>query len=921
MFFFDWIKKILFQSIEEDISEEKDKLNLVQIKNIKEPKKENKSDKNAIIRLIAVISFFILMYFFIKFMRKEEKVFQNRSYTMIQKKYNKKKLKDLNTHQLINKNNIHVNKHLKIDLSLEHSNFVHLKIYGIKNRWEIPKEILNKEYFNDINETSERKNVDFKIKCGHSKKSFYFKLYQKSKSRRKKNFYSFTTEKNFLFSKNYINFESILSSDNIYGFGERIHNFKLTKGTYTIWPTNQKIKNDDVKEGQKSYGHQPIGLHKTRFKNVWLGFVFFNSNAQDIQIYKKSGKKTVLSHKTIGGIIDYYIIVNNSPEKVIKDIKYLIGMPALPPFWAFGYHQGGDMYKSIDEFKKIYKIYDKKEIPLDSMWIKEKLLNKDFAYFIRENFHLNDHSHLIISKNCGIPLKKKKSKKYLKIGNEYNLFVKSGFNGKNLILKYKSGKQIIPDFLDPEIDILWNEILFDIYNKKASFDGIYLENLPIILNTKKNNIINKLKLAYLPGSKEYINIFSNDGFNLNAITHNNMIYNNKPIINIYQSKHTFNFIKKLNKRPFIISQANSFGTGKYSFHFFSENNSQNNFLKYSISNIFTYNIFGIPFTGADICGYYQTANEDLCTRWYNIGSFYPFMRNNFSPKVEKMKYPWSFDSKTENIIKRDIQTRYSLLRYYYSQFFLISINEKGGFFKPVMFEFPNEKNSYENIEKRIMLGEAFLLCPFFSDKENNKKFYFPNANWNRYPSGKNIINYFPNKAHLKKRTIELSGKKEKLHIFLRGGYIIPMQDTFGKYIKNTFYLRQEKLNLIINPNHLGIGKGTIIFDNDEINTIKKEKYIRVELEFKNKILKIKTRFNHIKYIYRDDILNTIEIWRINELFEEKIINKGDIFIKIKLKKNIDMKIKGKYYKENNKMKIFFTKEISLFDINEIDMNG
>ena len=83
MFFFNWIKKILFQSSEEDISEEKDKLNLVQIKNIKEPKKENKSDKNAIIRLIAVISFFILMYFFIKFMRKEEKVFQNRSYKIL----------------------------------------------------------------------------------------------------------------------------------------------------------------------------------------------------------------------------------------------------------------------------------------------------------------------------------------------------------------------------------------------------------------------------------------------------------------------------------------------------------------------------------------------------------------------------------------------------------------------------------------------------------------------------------------------------------------------------------------------------------------------------------------------------------------------------------------------------------------------
>ena len=56
-----------------------------------------------------------------------------------------------------------------------------------------------------------------------------------------------------------------------------------------------------------------------------------NSNAQDVQIYKNEKKETVISHKTIGGIIDYYIIVNNSPENVIRDIKYLIGSPALPP--------------------------------------------------------------------------------------------------------------------------------------------------------------------------------------------------------------------------------------------------------------------------------------------------------------------------------------------------------------------------------------------------------------------------------------------------------------------------------------------------------------------------------------------------------------------------------------------------------------
>ena len=63
-------------------------------------------------------------------------------------------------------------------------------------------------------------------------------------------------------------------------------------------------------------------------------------------------------------------------------------------------------------------------------------------------------------------------------------------------------------------------------------------------------------------------------------------------------------IIKKEKRPFILSRGNTIGNGKYSFHWFGENESTNSNLNYSISSIFTYNIFGIPFTGAYICGYY-----------------------------------------------------------------------------------------------------------------------------------------------------------------------------------------------------------------------------------------------------------------------------------------------------------------------------
>lgn len=122
-------------------------------------------------------------------------------------------------------------------------------------------------------------------------------------------------------------------------------------------------------------------------------------------------------------------------------------------------------------------------------------------------------------------------------------------------------------------------------------------------------------------------------------------------------------------------------------------------------------------------------------------------------------------------MREAIKLKYSLIRYYYTELFDMSIRGSGTLFKPLFFEFPDDLKATQNIEYNPMIGSALKLSinPE-SLTQKTSTFYFPAGLWCRLKGNTNGENCFTSKGQNKTYPSDLSDYQ--LH--LREGFIVPM---------------------------------------------------------------------------------------------------------------------------------------------------
>ncbi|XP_072776102.1 sucrase-isomaltase, intestinal [Taeniopygia guttata] len=634
------------------------------------------------------------------------------------------------------------------------------------------------------------------------------------------------------FSNQFLEITTTVPSTSVYGFGEHEHpTFKhnmdfVTYGMYARDQAPTSFAN--------LYGVHPFYMCVEPDSNAH-GVLLLNSNAQDVTLSPNPS----LTFRTIGGILDFYLFMGPTPENVVQQYTEAIGRPHMPAYWSLGFQLSRWGYNSLDVLKatvdrmKHYDIpYDVQHYDIDYM---ERRL--DFTYdkvnfaglpeFMKELKKNGKHNVVILDPFVTKDEEPGTYRPY-ELGQEMGVWVNNSDGVTPAVGQaWPPGYSVFPDFTNPRTVEWWTTLCLE-FKDVLDYDGIWIDmnepsnfmrgQIPGCADTEINNppytpSITDRSLAektLCPDSKTYLGDH----------------YNTHSLFGWSQTEPTFNVVQQATgKRAFVLSRSTFVGSGKHGAHWLGDNFSLWKDLRRSIIGILEFNLFGIPYIGADICGFNYNTTYELCLRWMQLGSFYPFSRNhNSEGNIEQD--PAVFGDTFAEISRDTLRIRYSLLPYLYTLFYESHVYG-GTVARSLMHEFTSDQETH-GIDTAFLWGPAFMIAPVLEEATRSVSVYFPEAQWFDYYTGLEVPSAW------KKTYTTVSAPLNKIPLYIRGGYILPQQAP----ATTTTESRLNPFGLIIALDEEGQASGSLFWDDgDSIDTIEKENYFLAKYTFSNGSLK------------------------------------------------------------------------------------
>jgi alpha-D-xyloside xylohydrolase len=454
--------------------------------------------------------------------------------------------------------------------------------------------------------------------------------------------------------------------------------------------------------------------------------------------WKPVTNETVFS-SPVAEALDYTVFAGSGDE-VIASYRELTGAAPMLPIWALGYIHCRERYHTQDELLENAKTFRQKGLPID-------VIVQDWQYWGKYGWNSmrfdedqypnpTDMLRQIHEMNMRMMISVwSKIDKQSEVGKDLN---SRGF--------YIAESDWI-DFFNPDAaKAYWNH--FSDKLLPLGIDAWWLDATEPENDDLRNR---KIRNGTLPGE---------------------LLRNAYPI---YVNKTVYEGLRQDDptRRAFILTRSAFTGMQRYGIATWSGDVGNDwETLRRQITAGLGQMSTGLPWWTYDAGGFFRPADQyinpafhELFLRWFQTATFFPLLRvHGYMSNTE----PWNYGNEVEKIVLQNLDLRYQLLPYIYSEASRVSMNGST-LMRPLVMDYANDSTALEQ-KNQFMFGPSLLICPVTEPGVKKWTLYLPNEEmgWIDYRNGK---------IYSGGQFIEVSVDINSIPFFVKAGSIIPFGPT------------------------------------------------------------------------------------------------------------------------------------------------
>ncbi|KAK0729571.1 glycosyl hydrolases family 31-domain-containing protein [Lasiosphaeris hirsuta] len=655
-----------------------------------------------------------------------------------------------------------------------------------------------------------------------------------------------TSSEPLIFESQFVQVQTTLPQDaNLYGLGEHSDDFRLAASNYerSFWNAESPY----IPRGRNLYGSHPVYFdHRLSGTH---GVFLASASGMDINFGVNSAGQRYLQYTTIGGVLDFYFLAGPEPASVSKQYAEVVGLPAMMPYWIFGFHQCKYGWGDVGHVKQVMANYSAAGIPLETLW-------GDIDYMDRhEDFTTSPERYPHAEVRDLVASLHKNGQHYIVIldpgihhqagyatydrGAEKDVFLKNA-DGSPYLGRQWAGEVVWPDWFAPSAQDWWTSEI------KLFFDtstGIDVDGLWVDMDEASNmcdlQCSGQAKAGAPRRARHSINWMSRYGPgqtpgpmkglpNRNLLSppyrinnHNGDLWGGTLATNIANADGSYQYdthnlyghmmaaathdallAARPTKRPFVLTRSTFAGSGRKAAHWFGDNASTWDDYRVSIAQMLAFAaIHAMPMVGSDVCGFNGDAEEKMCARWATLGAFQPFYRNHADITAPSQEfYRWGL---VRDAAKKAIDARYRLLDYVYTAMHAASATGTP-IASPLWFAYPRDANTF-GIQTQWLWGDALIVSPVVDTDSQSVTFYLPNDVFYDFWTGEKVA------SQGAQVTVDNVAWTD-IPVHIRGGSIVPLR---AQSASTTAEVRSQNFTIVVAPGLDGTAKGGLYLDDGE----------------------------------------------------------------------------------------------------------